>query len=76
LILNIFYLAAVIQDGGADSSFEMVTSTSQGGARLVTYRTNGGAATGFGTAQRLEQPLLPGIYIIRHIYNASDKGNN
>jgi hypothetical protein len=76
LTLNIFYLAAVIQDGGVDSSFEIVNSTSQGSARLVTYRTNGGATTGFGTVQRLEQPLLPGIYIIRHIYQGDDSSSS
>lgn len=74
---NMFYLAAVIKDGGVDSSFEIVNATSQGSSQLVTYRTNGGATTGFGTVQRLEQSLLPCIYLIRHIYiDLGNQSNN
>lgn len=68
---------AVIQNGGIDPAFETVSSTNVGSARVVIYRTNGGATTAFGIVVRAEKVILPGVYLghdLLNIYGADNVG--
>lgn len=54
---------------GVDASLEPIASLSVSGSRLRVYRTNGGATTDFGIVVRHEMTLLPGLLLVRNIFD-------
>jgi hypothetical protein len=53
-----------------DPSFTFVRNLSTLNYDLRIYRTNGGATTAFGAVVRQEITLLPGLRLVRDVYNA------
>ena len=49
-----------------DNSFEEVARVSE---YLAVYRTNGGATTAYGIVVRQEQPVFPGILLVRNVFS-------
>lgn len=76
-VLSIIYVlgslacgSMVIDDGGIDYSFERITIEPVGdGTNIVGYRTNGGATTDFGMVIRHEWEPVPGLLIVRDLFD-------
>ena len=61
--------AMVLQDNGVDYSFERITVVPYKGTNIVGYRTNGGALTDFGMVIRHEGEPIPGLLIVRDLFD-------
>jgi len=54
---------------GVDTSFEPIAVLSLSGSHLAAYHTNGGATTDFGIVVRHEMRLLPGVLLVRNVFD-------
>ena len=64
-----------IRAAGVDASFKPVAVLPLSGSHLTAYRTNGGATTDFGIVVRHEMRVLPGVLLVRDVfdeYHAAD----
>ena len=63
-----FTFISAITDGH-DSSYEMIARVDMAGSYVTAYRTNGGATTACGITIMQEKRFLPGIFIVKCLYD-------